>query len=224
MLTSHPKALSRTFLVEAAYEAILDNILSGSLPSGAVVSEVSLAQELHVSRTPIHQALAQLAKEGLIEHHAGRKPRIARFGREDVIEIYDMRLLLETAAAQRAAKRIDPKVLADLARDAEALAAAPDSAEWNRKALDFDVRFHDALAAASGNRRLRQEIAKFRLLVRAFCRMTGNAENLRESLKEHQVVLKALADKTPAAAGQAMAHHVQKRLDAVLGTLYREAK
>jgi DNA-binding GntR family transcriptional regulator len=224
MLSSRPKALSRTFLVESAYEAILENILSGALASGAVVSEVSLAQELNVSRTPVHQALARLAKDGLIDHRSGRKPRIARFGREDVIEIYDMRLLLETAATQRAAKRIEPRVLADLTREADALAASPDGAEWNRQALDFDLRFHDALAAAAGNRRLRQEIAKYRLLVRAFCRMTGSAENLRESLKEHQAVLKALADRTPAAAGQAMAQHVQKRLDAVLATLYREAK
>jgi DNA-binding GntR family transcriptional regulator len=224
MLTAHPKALSRTFLVESAYEAILESILSGALPSGAVVSEVSLAQELHVSRTPVHQALARLAKEGLIDHRAGRKPRIARFGREDVIEIYDMRLLLETVATQRAAKRIDPKILADLTRDAETLAAAPDTPEWNRQALDFDVRFHDAVASASGNRRLRQEIAKYRLLVRAFCRMTGSAENLRVAMKEHQAVLRALADRAPAAAGQAMSQHVQKRLDAVLGSLYREAK
>jgi len=224
MLTSHPKPLSRTFLVEAAYEAILENILSGTYASGAVVSEVSLATELNVSRTPIHQALARLAKEGLIEHRAGRKPRIARFGREDIIEIYDMRLLLETAATQRAAKRMDARVLADLVREAGELAAAPDGAEWNRRALDFDLRFHDALAAASGNRRLRQEIAKYRLLVRAFCRMTGSAGNLREALKEHQAILNAMADRTPAAAGQAMAHHVQKRLEAVLGSLYREAK
>jgi len=224
MLAQNPRQLSRTFLVEGAYEAILENILSGTLPSGTVVSEVSLAQELNVSRTPVHQALARLAKEGLIEHRSGRKPRIARFGREDVLEIYDMRLLLETAATQRATKRIDPRLLADLTREADQLAAAPDSSEWTRSALDFDVRFHDAIAAASGNRRLRQEIAKYRLQVRAFCRMTGSSGNLREALAEHQVVLKAMADRNPAAAGQAMAKHVQKRLDAVLGTLYQEAK
>ena len=218
------KALSRTFLVEAAYDALLENILSGSLPSGTTVSEVSLAKDLNVSRTPIHQALARLAKDGLIEHRSGLQPRVARFSREDIIEIYDMRLLLETAATQRAAKRMDSRLLADLTRDADALAAQPDGPEWTRQALDFDLRFHDAIAAASGNRRLRQEIAKYRLLVRAFCRMTGNSENLREALKEHQVVLKALADRQPVAAGQAMAHHVQKRVDAVLGSLYREAK
>ena len=93
-----------------------------------------------------------------------------------------------------------------------------------QRALDFDLRFHDAVAAASGNRRLRQEIAKYRLLVRAFCRMTGNSENLREALKEHQAVLKALGERQPAAAGQAMAQQVQKRVDAVLGSLYREAQ
>ena len=42
-----------------------------TLPSGTVVSEVSLAQDLRISRTPVHQALARLAKEGLIEHRAG---------------------------------------------------------------------------------------------------------------------------------------------------------
>jgi len=216
--------LSRSFLVEGAYDAILENILSGVYPSGTVVSEVSLARDLNVSRTPVHQALARLAKEVLIEHRAGLQPRIARFTREDIIEIYDMRLLLETAATQRAARRMDPRVLADLTREADALAAAPDSPEWTRHALDFDVRFHDAIAAASGNRKLRQEIAKYRLLVRAFCRMTGNSENLRDALREHQAVLKALAEKHPVSAGQAMAHHVQKRVDAVLGSLYKEAK
>ena len=80
----------------------------------------------------------------------------------------------------------EPRVLVDLTRDADALAAAPDGADWNRQAFEFDVRLHDAIAAASGNRRLRQEIAKYRLLVRAFCRMTGSSENLRESLKEHR--------------------------------------
>lgn len=218
------RSLSRTYLVEEAYDAILDNILSGSFPSGSVVSEVSLAKDLNVSRTPVRQALTRLAKEGLIEHRAGRKPRIAHFSREDVIEIYDMRLLLESAATQRAARRMDPRLLADLTRDADELAAAANGPDWTKKALDFDQRFHDAVAAASGNRRLRQEIAKYRLLVRAFCRMTGNSENLRDALREHQAVLKALAEKVPAAAGQAMAHHVQKRVDAVLSSLYKEAK
>jgi len=223
-LRPRARGLSRTFLVEGAYEAILDNILSGALPSGATVSEVALAKNLKVSRTPVHQALARLAKEGLIEHRSGLQPRIAYFSREDVIEIYDMRLLLETAATQRAAKRMDPRVVADLTREADDLAAAPDGSDWAKKALDFDQRFHDAIAAASGNRRLRQEIAKYRLLVRAFCRMTGNSENLRDALREHQAVLKALADRQPSSAGQAMAQHVQKRVDAVLGSLYREAK
>jgi DNA-binding GntR family transcriptional regulator len=218
------RSLSRTYLVEEAYEAILANILSGTFPSGTIVSEVSLAKDLNVSRTPVRQALTRLAKEGLIEHGAGRKPRISRFSREDIIEIYEMRLLLESAATQRAAKRMDPRVLADLTRDADELAAAPDSADWTKRALDFDQRFHDTVAASSGNRRLRQEIAKYRLLVRAFCRMTGSSDNLRDALREHQAVLHALAEKHPTSAGQAMAHHIQKRVDAVLGSLYKEAK
>ena len=64
MLSSTPKPLSRTFLVEGAYEAILENILSGTLPSGTVVSEVSLAHELNVSRSTICRDLAYLLRLG----------------------------------------------------------------------------------------------------------------------------------------------------------------
>lgn len=217
------KLLSRTFLVQSAYEAILDRVLSGALPSGTVVSEVELARTLGVSRTPVHLAVTQLAREGLVEHRAGLKPRVARFGKEDLVEIYEMRLLLETAAVERAAEHLDPKVLTELLRGAEQLISdASESASWTRKTLDFDVEFHDALASAGGNRRLREEIAKYRLLVRAFCRMTADAKTLLAALKEHLAVLKALQGRNPAIACQAMARHIQNRLDAVLEKLYPE--
>jgi DNA-binding GntR family transcriptional regulator len=219
-----PQPLSRTFLVESAYDAILGNILSGALPAGSIISEVALAKDLNVSRTPVHQALARLAKEGLVEVRSGRKPQVSRFGREDLIEIYDIRLLLESAAAQRAAKRLDPKQLSELRREAEHLEVEQDGPEWARRALELGSRFQDALAAACGNRRLSQELRKYRLLVRASCGRMDSPENLREELREHQQVLKALADRHPAQAGQAMAQHIQKRLEAVLGTFKREAK
>ncbi len=216
------KPLCRTFLVESVYETLLENILSGTLPSGAEVSEVALAQDLKVSRTPVHVAVTQLAKEGLIDHGPGRKPRVARFRREDVVEIYEMRMLLETAAVERAADRIEANVLADLARRAEQLAGEPDSPDWSRRALELDVALHDSIARSSANRRLEQEIAKYRRQVRAFCRIAGSGENLREALREHQAVLKALQHRNAALACQAMARHIQNRLDAVLEKVYPE--
>jgi DNA-binding GntR family transcriptional regulator len=219
------KPLERTFLVEGAYEAILGRILEGELAGGSAVSEVELARSLGVSRTPVHLALARLSREGLVDHPPGRKPRIARIGKEEVVEIYEMRLLLETAAVDRAVEGLAPAVLEDLLRTAhELITVHADTPSWIRRALDFDVRFHDALAASAGNRRLREEIAKYRLLVRAFCRVTGDALTLRQALQEHLAVLKALQARNPAVACQQMAKHLQNRLDAVLARLFKESK
>ena len=222
LLSRGPQPLSRTFLVESVYDRLLDSILSGALASGTVVSEVALARELQVSRTPVHLAVTRLAREGLLELGPARKPRVARFRREDVVEIYEMRILLESAAVERACGRMDPKLLDELARQAEQLAAQPDGAAWTRSALEFDVRLHDAIARSSGNRRLEQEISKYRLLVLAFCRITGSGENLREALREHQAVIHALQKHDPALASRAMARHVHRRLDAVLEKVYPE--
>jgi DNA-binding GntR family transcriptional regulator len=213
--------LSRTFLVDQAYQAILERLLSGALAPGTPVSEVDLARTLGVSRTPVHLAVARLARDGLLEHPPGRKPRVARFAKEDLVEVYEMRLLHETAAVERASENLAPDDLAGLLQAAEDLVAADSSpASWSRKALDLDERLHHTLASASGNRRLRDELARFRLLSRAF----GRSSPSPDSVRDQAAVLKALRGRNPALACQAMAKHLQNRLDAVLEKLFPEAR
>ena len=135
-----------------------------------------------------------------------------------------MRQLLECAAAERAATRIAPAVLESLQKEARALEKNQDAPEWAEKAMAFDVRFHDELAAAADNARLRQEIGRYRLLVRAFCRMTGeNRDNPRDSMREHVAILKALAKHDETAAHKAMAIHITKRVKAVLAAVEKES-
>jgi len=210
--------IARTYLGVSVYEAILENILSGVLPSGAAVSEVSLAQELRVSRTPIHEAIKKLAKDGLIVHESGRRPRVARFSQKEVAELYEMRKILECAAVERAATRMDAREVRDLCKQADALAAPGPSreAEWKRRALDYDQHFHDTLAKASGCVRLHEDVQRYRLLVRAFCRITGSAQNLRQAMGEHRRILRALEARDAPAARKAMADHIDARLEVVL--------
>jgi DNA-binding GntR family transcriptional regulator len=151
-----------------------------------------------------------------------RRLVVARFSREDVVEIYEMRQLLETAAARRAAKQIDAAVLAGLRTEADALDAAPQAPDWTARALEFDLRFHDAIAHASGNRRLQADISRYRLLVRAFCRMTGTRANLGDALREHREILAALEARDAARAARAVALHVDNRFKVVLAELFPE--
>lgn len=216
LLTQLKGPISKSTLADSVYQQILEAILSGALASGTELSEVTLAAELGVSRTPVHEALLRLTADGLVEHLPNRCDRVMRFTDDDIRAIYDMRNVLECAAVERAAGRMDADELADLMAEADALAAAPNSRTWATRALDFDIRLHAAFAAASGNERLRAEIVKYRHLVRAFCRLSGTVANLRQAAQEHQVILKALKARDAAAARRAMAAHVEARLQAVL--------
>src|SRR3982751_3100555 len=103
---SHLPAESNS-LVESVYEALLQRIMGGDLRSGSIVSELALAQELGVSRTPVHDAVRQLAKDGLVVREGTRRARVTDFSPDDVFEIFEMRKYLEGAAAELAAGRMD---------------------------------------------------------------------------------------------------------------------
>ena len=222
-LTENGAPLARQTLVDSVYETILEAILCGRLSSGTELNEVALARELGVSRTPVHEALAWLAADELIEL-IGSRARVKTLSPQEVTDIYDVRLLLECAAAERAAERIDEQTLGELRIATNELARTRKDPSWAERAIEFDIRFHEMVAAASGNARLHAEIRRYRLLVRAFCRLTGeHLHNLRDSFEEHVTILKALERRDARAARQAMATHIQKRVQAVLTEVYRVA-
>jgi GntR family transcriptional regulator, rspAB operon transcriptional repressor len=209
------RPLAKTSLADAAYERLLEAILSGRLRGGTELSEVALAAELAVSRTPVHEALRRLSADGLVHLATSGPARVAEFTRQEIVEIYEMRICLEQAAARQAATRLTDEQVSALREGADEL-SDPAGRSWTAKALAFDVVFHDAIAEACGNQRLRREIRKYRHLVRAFCRMSGNSENLRDAYREHLTILAALAARNADAAGRAMALHIEARLAAVL--------
>ncbi len=216
--------IAKISLADSVYQRILEAILSGALASGMELSEVALAAELGVSRTPVHEALLRLAADGLVEDLSSRQARVASFSRSDIVEIYEVRQILEPAAAGRAAHGLSLEQVAELRAAANALAAAKGKRDWPSRAIDFDMRFHDVLASAAGNERLRQEIHRYRRLVRAFCRATGSRENLQQAYNEHLRILAALESRDACEARQAMADHIASRLSSVLSDLDSQAE
>ena len=92
-----------TRLSELVYQSLLEAILSGQLAAGHPVSELAVSRQLDVSRTPVHEAIGQLIKDGLVHQEANCRPVVASFTSADISDIFDMRLLLEPAAAAGAA-------------------------------------------------------------------------------------------------------------------------
>lgn len=207
-LSQLKQSIVRTTLVDSVYETLLAAILSGRLEPETELSVVALARELDVSRTPVHDALRQLAKDGLVQQEVNRKARVARFSTDDVAEIFEMRKLLEGAAAEAAATGMDAEDLERLDATAESLAATHGHADWLARWVDFDAEFHETIAKASGNNRLWQDIARYRLLHRWLNRFITNVDGLQTALAEHQEILAALKSRKPAAARRAMVAHI----------------
>jgi len=210
------KTVRRVSLVDSIYETLVEGIVSGQLPSGSELNSVGLSKQLEVSRTPLREALKLLERDGLVEQVGNHKARVASFSLEDIREIYEVRVQLEGAAAERAAKRISPELLKGLHAEAVLLCKQSDEVGWGERAIEYDQRFHEAIANASGNRRLEREIQRHRLLVRSFCVLSGRHSNLQRAMTEHIAILDALATRRPATSRKAMAEHIQSRLHAVL--------
>jgi len=197
-------------LSDSVYQALLEAVIAGKLTPGTIVSEVALARQLKVSRTPVHDALRQLAKDGLVKQQANHRAVIATFSREDLRDLFDMRKLLEGEAARLAATRIDRPNLARLRVAADALARGQKKPDWLERWADFDEDFHATIAQAAGSPRLYQDIFRYRLLHRAFNTLTTTVEVLQQALDEHNRILAALEKRDAKEAAREMVSHIQE--------------
>ena len=204
-----PKPSEYQSLADAVYESLLENIVSGSLPPGTVLSALDLSSKLDVSRTPIHDALRALAADGFVELQTGRRARVVRFTRDDLWEIFELRRFLEGPAAELAAGRMDERQLGPLRKAADDLKRAKAAVDWTRRWSDFDDQFHRTIAEASGNRRLAHDINRYRLLHRSFNRIATDQKSLQRALAEHLGILDALAHHDGPRARRLMDAHIR---------------
>lgn len=143
-------------LVDAAYAAIKQRILSNEFPPNHRAVESELALMLGMSRTPVHEALVRLAHEGLIEIVSRHGMRVLPIAPADMLEIYQVVTALEASAAELLARRgLARTALASLDAAVDAMDAAlakADLAAW----AAADEQFHRRLLELCGNRRLAQ--------------------------------------------------------------------
>ncbi len=197
-------------LSENVYESLLQMILAGELQPGQSISEVELSRRLDVSRTPVHEAVGQLVKDGLVAQPANRRPVVISFSSNDVFDVYEMRRILETEAAAKAATRMDLQTLQELLDDADSFEAHVNAANTLQLWIPIDDRFHTAIANASGSRRLAQDVNRYRLLHRVFNRTHTNPAVLVHAAAEHREILQALKNRNPDTARMAMQKHLEE--------------
>lgn len=195
-------------LTARARESIRQAIISGQLEPGSLHSVQSLATVFNVSRTPVREALIDLAGAGMVEFERNRGVRILQTSVQDLEEILVIRLLLEVPAAWRAAGLITAP---DLDRLRDALAAMERAAADDDEAgmMAEDRRFHEIINRASGNSRLADYIDSLRdLILTRGVSTVDRTRSLKEVVAEHHGILDAIAGGDAEGAATAMKGHL----------------
>jgi GntR family transcriptional regulator, rspAB operon transcriptional repressor len=137
--------------VEQVYRRVREAILEGEIAPGAAMSQVVLADQLGVSRTPLREALRMLQSEGLVDAQANRRVTVTPVSATDLEELVVMRVALESEAIRLSVGRLSPEEIAALeGRLAEMahFAEAKDYPRWQKP----HAAFHRGLTAAAGQR------------------------------------------------------------------------
>jgi DNA-binding GntR family transcriptional regulator len=208
---------------ERAYLHIQQLLLSGKLEAGSSVSEQMLAKDLGSSRTPIREAMNQLAAEGLLEPSPNGGMIVTQLGREDIVELYELREALEVYAVGKIARTplrpVDRDRLQSLVDEVSVFRKelekskkeALDEAQMNRF-LTCDLGFHALLMSLAFNSRMQKSMSETRLLISVFAiRRSGHSKEALTSIqKYHQNILNAIVKQDKELAMRELSEHIQE--------------
>jgi DNA-binding GntR family transcriptional regulator len=196
---------------ESAVERLRSEILDGTIVQGSRLRETELSSQLGVSRTPVREALRLLAAEGLVEVLPNRGARVVEWSAQDIEEMYDLRVMLESHAAARAAERIEPEALARLTelctRMEQDLERHGDASSDVLGRLNSE--FHDGIIRAAGSQRLFsliQTVVHTPLVMRTFHRYS--LAERRRSMTHHRELTEAFAARDARWASTVMQAHI----------------
>jgi DNA-binding GntR family transcriptional regulator len=190
---------------DEVYEAVRKAIVQGQYAPGMQLSEVVLARELGVSRSPVRDALPRLVAEGFLEQVSGLGVFVRKLDRQDAIELCELRRVLEAGAAAMAAERAGPDeaaALVKLAQDVDRRQAggATDSLK------EADRTFHERVCALADNAEIGHALFMTGVIHLTFAPGFLQGET-HQAFADHALVAQAIVDKAPDRAYKAMWDH-----------------
>src|SRR5262245_17562799 len=191
-MTALGTGIARTSLADHVYARLVDAIHSGALESGAALHVADLASQFNVSPSPVRDAISRLAAEGLVTNNPNRRTTVVAFTRQDIVETFQLREILECAAARLAAKNVQPSQLAEIRKVAEQCDGLAGNAAQKKAKLDLDNQFHLLVAEASGNALLHHEIGRCNRRVRAIQWLKLDPPTMKQAHPEHLKIIGAL--------------------------------
>ena len=203
-------------LSQKVYRVLKTEIIKGSLKPGTKLLEGKIAKQMKVSRTPIREALRELAAEGFVKISPNQGVVVSNASVEDVQEVLRIRGVLEGLAARLATKMISEEEIKELEKYQKQM-------EYYTKKDDvlafseMDAEFHELILNICGNNKLIQirknisdQAHRYRI------RSLSIPGRLKYSLKEHQEILEALKRKDSEQADRLSQKHIENVLANIL--------
>jgi DNA-binding GntR family transcriptional regulator len=193
---------------EAVFNHLREGIIAGDYKPGQRLKQQELAKSLNCSPIPIREALHRLAAEGFVSIDPQRGARIVDFNSHEIEEMYEVRMLLEGLAAERAALRMTPEAAAPI-REILVKMDSPDITpeEWVR----LNWEYHDSLYASAQQEFLRKTISNLRRNMEAALRLDfAQVGNYTAGRREHWAIFEACMRQDAKLASRLMVDHLAR--------------
>ncbi len=209
----------RRTMTDVVYDELKTAIVELRIPPGEPLREADIAQGLSVSKTPVREALGRLEQDGLVELNSFRSAVVTAYTARDLQEIYELREIIEVAAARSAAESMSDQGLADLGRIASEcvrLNAGDGGPELVRLITEFDTVLFEEV----GNRRIRAILDNVAAHLARIGRLTTEIPGrIAASVREHELIYEAIERRDPENAERFMREHIRSVRDDQLRAL-----
>lgn len=230
----------RRTMTDAVYEQLKAAIVELRIPPGAPLREAEIAQGLSVSKTPVREALGRLEQDGLVTLNSFRSATVTDYTARDLQEIYELREIIEVAAARAAAESMSEKGLADLGRIASECvrlnaqggaggggsvggggsAGGGESAGGATELVQLISEFDTVLYEEVTNRRIRAILENLAAHLARIGRLTTEIPGrIDASVREHAQIYEAIERRDPETASRFMRDHIRSVRDDQLRAL-----
>jgi DNA-binding GntR family transcriptional regulator len=223
-MTAEVISIPRAALHEQVAQRLRTMLVEGQIAPGVKLNERELAQVLHVSRTPLREAIKMLAAEGLVELLRNRGAIAVALSEADVLHTFEVMAGLEGLNGELAAQRITDAELAEIkAMHFEMLAAYTRADLSNYYRLNAQI--HRAINAAAKNPVLTATYNQVNARLQALrFRSNQDGAKWKRAMKEHDRMVEALEARDPAAMRSLLVTHVHNKREVVLGLLRAQAR
>jgi DNA-binding GntR family transcriptional regulator len=207
-------------LREVVYDSLKKSILHGKLKAGQRLIEETLANQIGISRTPVREAFHKLERDDLVSRLPKGGFAVREFTKEDVEEIFGIRIALESYASYLAAIHITEDKISALENKATESGNALDKGE-DEKAVQLYTEFHDLLYKSCKSKKLIEMINNFRdYFYRYRSALLHAPDGFKTSISDHHQMIEAMKKKNPKLVERLVRNHLERGKEIVLKEIH----